>query len=172
MTLTKNNFCDESKKLISDGYILNPKSNNYNMFLDFLINELKELPFKDEVGETIYMRHDAKEVVTKLIDYLSIQSKRIQKNKEWDLSLDLISPIYNYQFYEVFKNIIPPNTNLKGICYSLDLVIDGKNNPLRFTLDRYSVQSKKDNVEVYRNGCMDLFYNGIIKVFTYQDKWS
>jgi len=171
MTLTKNNFCIEAKKLLPDGYILFPKSKNYTVFLHFLINELQELPFEDELGETELLRDDAKEIVNKLVEYLSIQSKRIKKGAEWDLDQSIISQIYNIEFYEVFKNIINPDTGLEGICYSLDLAIDGNNRPIGFSLDRYFVKSRKKNVIVHRRGCIDLFYDGQMKIFTYQDKW-
>jgi hypothetical protein len=172
MVLTKENFCVEAKKLLPEGNRIQPGQENYILFLHFLREELHGLPFENELGETILMRHDAKEVVDRLVRYLIHQSGRLRKGKKWDADLKPITPIYEYHFYEVFKNLIHANTGLEGICYSLDLAIDGKGMPAHFTLDRYFARSRKKVVEVYRRGCIDLFYDGRMKVFTYQDKWN
>ena len=172
MELTKQGFCKEAKEIIGAKALLLPDSENYPIFLNFLINELKELPFDNIIGETICMREDAKEVVDSLVQYLTCQSERIKSKKDWNPDLTLISKIYEIQFNEVFKNIIHPNMGIEGICYSLDLATDANDKPLSFTLDRYFVKSRKTTSSVFRRGCIDLFYTGKMKVFTYQDRWN
>lgn len=69
-------FVSKSRILLNDFhwydsvYRLKYNDRWYVTFLDFLTQELDNLPFNNEIGETILMRRDAKEVVGGLASYL------------------------------------------------------------------------------------------------------
>ena len=175
MTLTKDNFCNEADRILSGERLLEHSSPKFAVFLDFLISELDGLPFDGQLGEPVFMRDDAREIAYTLAKYLTNQSRRIKSKKGWRKDLRAVSKIYEFRYYEVFKNIIHPNTGLEGTCYSVDLSVSIRSDgdrPLGFVLDRYFVKSRKKDALVYRRGSIELFYDGKLKIFTNQDKWS
>lgn len=102
-------------------YYLRPGTEVYKSFLNFFASELENLPFNDEVGKTIKMRRDAKEVITRLTEYLRIKYDDISQLSKWDnKDLERIADIFNGNL-EVFKNEIYPQHNIEGIGYNVDL---------------------------------------------------
>ncbi len=107
-------------------YIVRPGSEVYFNFLNFLIEEMKALPFENEMGNTIDMRGgDAKEVIKQLTEYLEKKKKVIAEGGVWDpVDIEEIADIFSEFRLEVFKNEIYPSHAMDGMGYNVDLSID------------------------------------------------
>jgi hypothetical protein len=121
-------------------YHLEPGSTAYNSFFAFLISELENLPFNNEMGDTMLQRIDAKQCVAQLITYLKEQLVTITQTKKWALGKqDQILPMFQDDLLEVFKNEIYPKHKKEGIGYNLDLSarnLSGTNEPSGIVLER------------------------------------
>lgn len=106
-----------------DTYVLEAGGRAHEIFLTFLRDELRALPFHNEVGETILMRSDAQDVVGRFVNYLTAKIEQVKREKQWDSGdLGTLNDIFAPGAgYEVFKNEIYRQHNIEGIGYSLDL---------------------------------------------------
>lgn len=147
-------------------YRLNVKDKPYQLFLEFLIEELDHLPFENEVGKTILMRQDSRSVVSDLSHNLKCQLARLINGDGWDTRMGLLENYFDDSL-EVFKNEIYPGMNRCGIGYNLDL---GNMYLLPitpfFVLERYFVDARDTNPKqftIQKNGRMSLrFLDGRI----------
>ena len=142
-----------------EGYYLLQEPNG--ALLTFLVEELKRLPFNDEVGQTILMRDDAKEIIDKLIIYIERNIEIVANGGKWNVdSFDEIRGFFQSGYLETFKNEIYEDTDLEGIGYNIDLGINygggiiGNPSEFRIKLERYCVQ--QNPFRVTTNGSMDL----------------
>ena len=171
-------FIEKAKGLLSvDGikplhdkvYRLEPGTRVHDEFLRFFINELKALPFENEVGETKLMRRDAREVVMRLIAY--VEQKATQKTK-WSMQeYSKIKDIFEGRRLEVFKNELYPEHGIDGICYNLDLSVWGDLSaiglprmPNEIILERFYIMARTEKLKGYYNGKITLRLDGTLLV--------
>ncbi len=175
-------FPADTKQLLADvppsyegatHYRLMPGMPVYLPFLEFLIEELKGLPLNNEVGETILMRSDAREVVAKFVAYLEEQKMGLEDRSRWIEGNERFQDTYKDWRLEVFKNEIYRRMNRDGVCYSVDLSAAGTGDdftPIGLILERYYVDARETNPEgltVTTNGSLEVFLSdGEIRVDT------
>jgi len=179
-TLKGDSFIETVKYLLEDENILPTYEGSTRYFvgldtkahavlLDFFINELKNLPFNNELGLTILFGKsgiEARGVVNRLIDYMVKRSDAYNTEKKWDdEEVKEIADIF--KDLEIFKNEIHSSMGIEGICYSLDLSIRD-DRPLSIILERYMVT--QDPLTVARAGTIAFYvYSGTISVDIYQE---
>jgi hypothetical protein len=131
----------------------------HKIFFSFLIQELENLPFNNEVGESIPIRDDAKEAVRILTGYLKKRLGDLENGKKWSTNFPKeVKEIFRGGL-EVFKNQIYPEHGISGIGYNLDLASNGsgrKAEPSKIVLERYYVEAGK-KFDVTSNGVIGMF---------------
>jgi hypothetical protein len=149
-------------------YRLQPGTKAYISFVSFLIEELQNLPFDNQVGKTIKMRSDTEEVIQRLINYIKNKLLEVSKSGKWTKEdLDTIEDIFQ-EWLEVFKNEIYPKHNIDGVGYSVDLSAsissDDKYVPSGMILGRRFV-SNANGFKVVDHGFLNLsFRTGILSM--------
>lgn len=146
-------------------YHLKPGIKEYEVFFNFLLQELDRLPFNNQVGKTYLMRKDAQEVVTKLKAYLSEKFRNVHDGSPWDKSdLKEIEDVFTPGGMEVFKNEIYSSHNIEGVGYNLDLSGTGsidddrKMKPGGFRLERRYVTTH-DGLKVMDHGFFEIDFS-------------
>jgi hypothetical protein len=142
-----------------DIFTLDPTHPAYIEFLEFIKDELEQLPFDGSRG-TVRRRQDAPAVIDELTGALSDQLERIRAGEAWNPNLpkDLSQTFTAYPNLELFKNIILPGQN-PDIGYSVDLgvvFVDGQKSPASVNINRYSIVPTPEAVTGTEDGSISL----------------
>ena len=142
--------------IYGDVFIIRPRDPGYQSICSFLLDSLERLPFENQVGETILMRGDAREVVRGLTLFLNSNLQALASGEAWAPNTTSIANFFTTGHLEVFKNEIYSRHKIDGIGYSLDLGTSGSSQiPSLIRLIRYAV-TQEPTLAVREDGSLAL----------------
>ncbi|MFI5270505.1 MAG: hypothetical protein ACHQT9_00475 [Candidatus Saccharimonadales bacterium] len=150
-----------AEPLYGNTYSLKPGDPAHLAFLTFFNEELKNLPLDGQVGESIEMRSDARQVLQRLTGFLDAQLQGLADGRPWgqEAASGLQDIVESGHGNELFKNIISPGHNISGMGYSVDLGSSYAGEKPLFNnvrIKRYHITNTEAGFQGEENGTIEL----------------